>query len=484
MCDLFRTLRLAASIAFLLSPLAPNHCFGAGRVQSIGFVRALDPYHSGERRPREGSTDGEASERKENGFFETASTLEDVWSTLKALVPNRGSNGYIEPEATVLADFERIVLDMMMIGHEGFRGESKGDNHHGLENDCVAGVSSHLPLRNPSTSCDTIDLHSLKGKYRIGTFVDGDNGRTYCVLATTSISHPWGNVIVDLDASSATKNLSFDCPHPKFDAETGEQGIRLLKGTTSRSWVVSGSHRMANNRTLGICQPEHSHYPSDVAHSVDNCFLSAIAAIKFYYESVVRQDYTSVQLHGMSQTTCGSIDTFFSHGSCSETFTNDQNRYESESIPPRAENIEKIDILREIAEKHPFDNGKHAVTGRNGGSNGGCHLCGSTNIQGRLINDVARENLCDTVAASHSGRFIQIEQKREYRRESRASFWNDVFNEAYPLFLSSSRTEASNGAQAHRVVVTDDSDGQNSSNDHGVCVSKEACHSVSSRASR
>uniref|UniRef100_A0A7S0YCX2 Uncharacterized protein n=1 Tax=Pseudo-nitzschia delicatissima TaxID=44447 RepID=A0A7S0YCX2_9STRA len=322
-------------------------------------------------------------------------------------------------------------MDMMTIGHIGcFRrpeSEQNENNAHGCPEDCPLDHDSDR--RSPPSSCDSIDLRSLKGKYRIGTFVDGDNGRSYCILATTSILYPWGNIIVDLDASSS-KNLSFDCPHPKFDAETGEQGIRLLKGTRARSWIVAGSHRMSNNNIEGTCQPHH--YFSDAAHSVENCFLAAVAAVKFYYESVVHQDYTSVQLHGMAKNTCGSIDTFFSHGSCDRS----------------KEEEEKIDILQSIATVHPLDKGKHAVAGSDD-----CKLCASTNIQGRLINGVTRNSLCDTVAKSTNGKFIQIEQKREYRQESAAQFWNNVFNEAYPRFVA--LASASNAQKTSDISYQD-----------------------------
>lgn len=430
----FRNMLIAAPIAFLLLPLESNHNFRFG-IGYVEFARAFDLDRSGVDRSREETKDGETTEGrgnvKRNDFFETLSTLEEVWSVLKELVPNKCTNVYIQPETNIVADFECIVLDMMTIGHRYYRGDEKNDEGDHSHDNCRSGFQSRLlPTSLP---CDRIDLRSLKGIYQIGTFVDRENGRSYCILATTSILYPWGNVIVDLDASSATKNLSFDCPHPKYDTETGEQGIRMLKGTMARSFIVSGSHRMTNNRTLGTCQPQYSHYPSDVAHSIDNCFLAAVAAIKFYYGSVVRQDYTSVQLHGMGKTTCGPVDTFFSHGSCSETITH-VNGDQSKSKPNQPNNRkEKIDILQNIARAYPFDNGRHAVAGRDD-SSGGCKLCGSTNIQGRLINGVARKNLCDTFASSYNGQFVQIEQKREYRRESLAQFWNDVFNEAYPRF--------------------------------------------------
>ena len=414
---------MTASIVLSLSPIEMNCCFGVG-IEIVSFARAIDLYHTtSDARSRGGTNKGEKQRVRNTGFFENASTLEVVWSDLKLLVPNRATNGYIEPEAVIVEDFERIVLDMLTIGHGCFQRDNEEDyyDHDG----CLSAPSS----------CESIDLRSLKGKYRIGTFLDGENGRNYCILATASIVHPWGNVFVDLDISLETKNLSFDCPHPKFDAETGEQGIRMLKGTRARSWIVSGSHRMANNNTLGTCQTQY--YPSDAAHSIDTCFLAAVAAVKFYYESVIFQDYTSVQLHGMGKGSCGSIDTFFSHGSCS-----DMVRYDNGNLS-NSGTEEKIDVLSRIAQAHPSDNGNHAIAGRHGGT---CKLCGSTNIQGRLINGVARKDLCDTFASSYNGRFIQIEQKRDYRRNSFARFWNEVFNEAYPQFLALASTPNANGS--------------------------------------
>ena len=97
-------------------------------------------------------------------------TLEDVYATvLKPMMPNQGTQGYFPPSPTIIEDYGRIVLDMMRI--DG---------------------SQSLSL------CGQIDLRSLVGKYRMGLFIDQDNGRTYCLFVTTPIKYPWGNVIVDV----------------------------------------------------------------------------------------------------------------------------------------------------------------------------------------------------------------------------------------------------------------------------------------------
>ena len=120
--------------------------------------------------------------------------------------------------------------------------------------------------------------------------------------------------------------------------------------------------------------------------------------------------------------------------------------------------MEKIDILQKIAMAHPSDHGQHAIASKDG--SGCCKLCGSTNIEGRLINGVARNHLCDTFASSYNGQFIQIEQKRDYRRDSFAQFWNDVFNEAYPQFSA-------------LVVRTIDDDDDEDDGDDNKCLGDE-----------
>jgi hypothetical protein len=336
-------------------------------------------------------------------------TLDDIYiSVLKPLMPEKESGApYVIPDETTLLDFEHVVLDMM-----------KDD-----------------------TPCQYINLRSLTNKYRIGTFTDRANRRTYCILATTSAMYPWGNVIVDTDPATA-KNLSFVVPHPQHDLDTGEQGIRLLKGTTSRSWIVAGSYRRAypiGGKSFGLpwigkggtCQDQ---YPlSDAAHALSGLHY-ATAAIHLYYNSVVEQDYTSVSLHGMANTSCGVIDTFMTHGSCmapaSLANDSDGGSEGGGDNVGREGRIEKINILKQMASAHSNDAGVHAIP-----SDGyGCTLCGATNIQGRLINGVAPDRVCDTFASSYNMQFIHIEQKLEYRRTNKEQFWIDVFNSAYPQF--------------------------------------------------
>jgi hypothetical protein len=267
-------------------------------------------------------------------------------------------------------------------------------------------------------------------------------------------------VIVDITnnndhASSlpSSKRLSFVCPHPKSDAETGEQGIRLLKGTCAQSWIVSGSHRKANyiydndNTTTNnnnnnessiysTCQPSHN--VADSAHNVNNGLTSAVIAIHRYYDDEsIKEDYTSIQLHGMGNSSCGTIDTFLTHGSCT-------------APPQKTNSSNKIKIIQKLAQSYEDDFGHHAVTGivNNHRSHAAddddrCKLCGSDNIQGRLINGVEKGVVCTTRASSLSGKFIHLEQKRFYRSNTKTQFWIDIINDAYIEFSKLSATTSS-----------------------------------------
>ena len=122
--------------------------------------------------------------------FSNRSTLEEVYDEeLKPLILQRGSNKYIAPNTTVLNDYESIVFDMMMT------------------------TSTGASSKNSSNCCCDINLRTLIGKYQIGTFVDEENGRTYCIFATTSMEFPWGNVIVD--TTTTTMITKHHYHHPK-----------------------------------------------------------------------------------------------------------------------------------------------------------------------------------------------------------------------------------------------------------------------------
>jgi hypothetical protein len=58
-----------------------------------------------------------------------------------------------------------------------------------------------------------------------------------------------------------------------------------------------------------------------------------------------------------------------------------------------------------------------------------CNLHGSTNVQGRLFNNVPAANVCTVAASSASGKFVYIEQKPNFRN---AANWIAAINATWP----------------------------------------------------
>jgi hypothetical protein len=57
-----------------------------------------------------------------------------------------------------------------------------------------------------------------------------------------------------------------------------------------------------------------------------------------------------------------------------------------------------------------------------------CTLVATDSVQGRLLNDIAADQVCTVPASNYSGKFIYIEQKRDWRT---ASDWIDAINETW-----------------------------------------------------
>lgn len=303
-------------------------------------------------------------------------TLEDLYSGhIKPLICLGGSNLFTPPMQEHMDDMESVVTDML-----------------------------------GSSACAAIPLHSLFGMYKIGPFTDLESSLTYCVLATTSASSPWGNVIVNQGAN--TKNLSIESPHPLADLYTAEQALAVFKGTNARSFLVSGAHRKSSD-VPSPCDGT-GYRVSDAAHSIAGGFNSAAKAVMDHYEAVGGADYTAIQFHGMGASHCPGVDAFFSHGV---------------SFPPKPN--DKIVFLRDEL-RTLLGSGTFLVPGELPP----CNLVGSRNVQGRMINGVGAADACTVPATSYTGRFIHLEQKLWLRQNTSAwhNIWVRTVNNAYSRF--------------------------------------------------
>ncbi|MGH7772093.1 MAG: hypothetical protein ACREQA_07615 [Candidatus Binatia bacterium] len=301
----------------------------------------------------------------------TAITLEELISCIVGQMPQRDSEGYVVPNDTEQGDW-RIVVAQMLAG-----------------------------------DCDGITLPpSLSDIYAVRTFIDEGNGQGYCVLmeildedGNGVVDRGWGTFIVSPNPS---RELSIHIAHPIADSRTEDQGIGVFKGTNSRSFLMAGTHRDANS-TPSTCQP--SEVEADVAHNVANMFQPTVQELINFYD-FFGVDFVAIQFHGMGASSCPGVDVYMTYGL---------------ETPP----IEG-DKLLELKSNLLMHNPDWVVTVP--GDEPSCNFHGSTNVQGRLLNNVAAEDVCTIPASSYSGRFIHIEQKSAFRDPNN---WIDAINDTW-----------------------------------------------------
>ena len=290
---------------------------------------------------------------------------------------------------------------------------------------------------------------SLSGVYNLRTFTDTDNGKAYCVLMETldadgngKVDRGWGTVIVN---PTAQRELSVQVSHPKFDAETADQGIGVFRGVDARSFVMAGTHRYANpycsrvqdfdceagRRVIVPASGAADEYlEADVAHNPDSLFQGATQALQSHYDALgptgntlLLGEFAALQFHSMAA------------GSC------DAEIYLSYGLGAPAGLPSPGDTLSQLQERLlgiPAAASVQVV-----GDAPTCSLNGTRNVQGRLLNGVAADSVGATPAATYSGRFIHAEQDPGFRDPQA---WIDAITG--PRAVMTAPTSADEGALA------------------------------------
>lgn len=268
-------------------------------------------------------------------------SLADLVACLEDWMPREGSQGYAEPDAVELAAFGNATRAL-------------------LETPCRA-------LELPST----LTLH-----YDVARFRDVPTGERYCVLLETRdgdgdgrVDRGWGTIAVDQDA---TRRIHLSIPHPLFDIDTGEQAASILPRVDGATLVVAGAHRYANAPTGDQAAP------SDPAHRRDTPFHRATMAIA-EQQALGPGEGVFLQLHGMASSSCPDVDVYLTDG----------------TEQPPAEDAPLAKLQAALAAQRGW-----TVTVP--GDEPGCHLSGTTNVQGQALN-------------ARGQRFVHVESEREDR---------------------------------------------------------------------
>ncbi|NOQ29526.1 MAG: family 16 glycosylhydrolase [Helicobacteraceae bacterium] len=283
-----------------------------------------------------------------------SATLETWGLCVKKFMPLADSNIYEAPSNEILIAFKESVTSM-------------------LNGKCS--MSSDSPL---------------KEFYSLFTFKDAESDQSFCILYETNdsdqnsfIDKGWGSVVVN---TTSTSTLAIEIPHPEFDSNTLLQGIVTLKRTNAKALLLAGTHRNAST-TASTCQS--SYKQSDVAHNENSCFFEANIALSDHLKAI-SSSYKIVQFHGKATTSCSDTNAFITNGTATSDTTT-------------------LNSILSLIKTH-YSSWTATTTTQNN-----CNLIGSTNVEGRYINSVAQQNVCDTSANSSNDNFIHIEQASDIR---------------------------------------------------------------------
>lgn len=223
--------------------------------------------------------------------------------------------------------------------------------------------------------------------YALVRFTESATGQTYYLLQEIpAVEKGWGSVIVRPDPE---RNLAIHAPHPVFDLDTHREAVDVFQQTGARVLLLAGTHRCANQAvspcdgTSSVCGDGRYHV-SDMAHVVLAPFQATHAVFTARFPELV-----SFSLHGNGSTDCETV--FLSNG--------------TDAVEQPA--------LQQLQEALGERGVRVGVPGRSS-----CVLVGSTNVQGRLTNGSPQP--CTEAAATATGHFIHVEQRRAFREDPAA----------------------------------------------------------------
>ncbi|HAD12228.1 MAG TPA: hypothetical protein DCF33_07295, partial [Saprospirales bacterium] len=238
--------------------------------------------------------------------------------------------------------------------------------------------------------------------YRLSTFLSGTD-TFYVVSKDGNGGNYWGTYVFNPAATRIC--LALQAPHPLHDGMTGEQAAYLFKELDAYALMIAGAHRCLSHDPSGcagnstVCLPNGNYTISDMAHTMESVF-------EVTTEVVATHDPGSrfIQLHGFSK---DANDPYF-------VISNGTRQTPQEDFV-----VEVGDFLTNV----PVNNISPAPPGPftyeaphlNHNYN---QLIGTTNIQGRFLNNYNQGDICSgsAVSTSVTSRFLHIEQYADMRK--------------------------------------------------------------------
>ncbi|KAK6041228.1 hypothetical protein COOONC_21267 [Cooperia oncophora] len=228
----------------------------------------------------------------------------------------------------------------------------------------------------------------------------------------------WGYTVI-ASKTFALRPIHHSAAHFDSDGPVCAQAAALFESTQSRTLTIAGASRYAVEGDHP-CECQRNFQLADAAHNNRTMFHWVNTVLKDLADEEAQVDgndkgHFFIQWHGMAETSCLASDVFLSAGiyNCSI--------YEAD-IP--------VTRLLNSFNKLASEKGMRASTPR---EDPDCRLTAGTNVFGRYVNGVQRENVCNTPAQEKDvqGRFAHVEQKAASR--DNISLWIAVIEDAFPI---------------------------------------------------
>ncbi len=208
------------------------------------------------------------------------------------------------------------------------------------------------------------------------------------------------------------RRVIVEAPHPWFERFTLEQGVEAFVEHGARALIVSGVHRCASHHEVAcsgrtsVCGDEGSYRESDPAHNPASVFHAMHVALSEAY----RQHY-AISLHGVGH---------------QRVIVSDGTELRAGAEGP---------IGAAALDLHALLQGEAEVESCNGVREMGHseRYCGTTNAQGRHLND--SDDVCLESADHTAHRFMHLEQPMHVRatEDLRHAVIERVFDRLDPL---------------------------------------------------
>ena len=247
--------------------------------------------------------------------------------------------------------------------------------------------------------------------YRIVEYTDtaiGNNDVFYVMEEEAIQTKYWGTYVFAQNA--ARPNLILQAPHSEFDTNTGKQAIYSFVRLNNKALFLNGTHRCNHTSfsdcagTTKVCNGNESkkYRISDMAHNEETVFQKTTEILYNTYSTSV-----FFQLHGFEKK---DSDPYVILGNGTSKTPN-------------------IDYAVQL--KTALLEQDNTLTFRLGHLDDWNRLLGTTNTQGRLINN--SNNPCSLSAQNPSGRFLHIEQEKSKLRQDNIG-WNKMYEALRSIF--------------------------------------------------